>query len=86
MKPFFYLKDSTTGFLIPLPQLLQCRVGDVANRNPQVDGNALLLVIISIFYLNICEVITQGYVRVTSKFARIYFFSFHLLCVIVVLK
>ncbi|KAM7448887.1 Ion transport protein [Porites harrisoni] len=31
-------------------------------------------------------VITQGYVRVTNKFARIYFLSFYLFCVIVVLN
>lgn len=36
--------------------------------------------------LNSRPVITQGYVRVTNKFARLYFLSFHLLCVIVVLK
>lgn len=39
-----------------------------------------------VFGFNTYSVITQGYVRVTNKFARLYFLSFHLLCVIVVLK
>ena len=38
------------------------------------------------YIFNMSLVITQGHVRVTNKFARIYFLSFHLLCVIVVLK
>lgn len=36
--------------------------------------------------VNQWHIITQGYVRVTNKFARLYFLSFHLLCVIVVLN
>jgi len=36
--------------------------------------------------VNQWHVITDGFVRVTNKGARLYFFSFHLLCVIVVLN
>ncbi|XP_015770285.1 PREDICTED: two pore calcium channel protein 1-like [Acropora digitifera] len=43
-------------------------------------------VLFDLMVVNQWHIITQGYVRVTSKFARIYFFSFHLLCVIVVLN
>jgi len=43
-------------------------------------------VLFDLMVVNQWHIITQGYVRVTNKFARIYFLSFHLLCVIVVLN
>ncbi|XP_068682209.1 two pore calcium channel protein 1-like isoform X2 [Montipora foliosa] len=43
-------------------------------------------VLFDLMVVNQWHIITQGYVRVTNKFARIYFLTFHLLCVIVVLK
>ncbi|CAH3122380.1 unnamed protein product [Porites lobata] len=43
-------------------------------------------VLFDLMVVNQWHIITQGYVRVTNKFARIYFLSFHLFCVIVVLN
>ncbi|XP_027052573.1 two pore calcium channel protein 1-like [Pocillopora damicornis] len=43
-------------------------------------------VLFDLMVVNQWHIITQGYVRVTNKFARLYFLSFHLLCVIVVLN
>jgi len=43
-------------------------------------------VLFDLMVVNQWHVITQGYVRVTNKYARLYFLSFHLLCVIVVLN
>ncbi|XP_022784410.1 two pore calcium channel protein 1-like isoform X2 [Stylophora pistillata] len=43
-------------------------------------------VLFDLMVVNQWHIITQGYVLVTNKFARLYFLSFHLLCVIVVLN
>ncbi|CAH3122341.1 unnamed protein product [Porites lobata] len=43
-------------------------------------------VLFDLMVVNQWHIITQGYVHVTNKFARIYFLSFHLFCVIVVLN
>ena len=62
---------------------------DIRYRNVTFVGvfGLLLLYLQFLCYIfNMFLVITEGLVRVTNKYARIYFLSFHLLCVIVVLK
>lgn len=44
------------------------------------------MILFDLTVVNQWHVLTDGYVRVTSKAARLYFFSFHMVCVIVVLN
>ncbi len=47
---------------------------------------ASLVTLFELMTVNQWHVITEGYVLVTSKAARLYFFAFHLLCVTVILN
>jgi two pore calcium channel protein 3 len=55
----------------------------------KVNFNNIMMAFMSLFTLmvvNNWHVLTDGFVRVTSKWARLYFFSFHLVVVILVLN
>ncbi|XP_074647512.1 uncharacterized protein LOC141903307 [Tubulanus polymorphus] len=45
-----------------------------------------LIVLFELMYVNQWHVITQGFVLVTNVWARIYFISFHMICVLLVLN
>ena len=45
-----------------------------------------MVVLFELMVVNQWHIITSGYVLVTNKGARVYFISFHLLCVIILLK